>query len=135
MFKTTDVPKYGCDRHYETVCVPCFCFGHWNLEHSDLFEIWFFENWDLNCNYFHPLRGHNLMPRAWPAKRGSAGGDLLLRLKNKIQGHPEGPDGDGRICNVKSGPVILSRMEVQEIDDLSHTNPVDQIADRPAEDQ
>ena len=44
-------------------------------------------------------------------------------------------DGYSAIRNIKGRPMIISDVNIQEINDFTHSNPIDKIADGAAENQ
>src|SRR3954471_11687640 len=64
--------------------------------------------------------------------RGRAGAFIAHQA---IQDEQHRPDRDRGIGDIERRPVPGERMEVEEVDDVAEAQPVDRVAERPAEDR
>jgi hypothetical protein len=56
-------------------------------------------------------------------------------MQQSFEDEQRGADRDGRVGDVERRPVPAEGVQVDEVDDVAEAQPVDEVAERAAEDQ
>ena len=56
-------------------------------------------------------------------------------LQVHVDGEQKDADADGGVRHVEGGPVVVVPVGVEEVDHLAEPYPVDEVAERPGEDE
>ena len=81
----------------------------------------------LNIFYINPIFQYSIIPVL----------KVLFRqlLKDEMKDENDHTDGYGAVRNIKGRPVKIADIEIQKIHHLPHSDPVNQISQRPANDK